>query len=159
MEELRHEKLAGTIFQVLIDGEDSTRLMIWGQMINLEIIRQRGLDDGKRAGSWVIDGNTDEDTIRKLVKGIEEVDPEVMDSLPMPRLGGEMAGDPTWDDILVDELGWPRGIAKDPQLLDDGLYESYDQAFSEGLETEIMRAAKVYLGEVEFYEIISGARS
>src|SRR5437879_1965057 len=63
---------------------------------------------GVAAGSWVIDGNTSEDTARSLLQGIEDDDPMVMDSLPDPSWSGEWADEPTYE-----ELAREAGLSED----------------------------------------------
>lgn len=62
--------------------------------------------DGKAAGtvaaSWVTDGNTSRETYARILRGLEDGDPEILDSLPWPNLSGEWANDPT-----------PRSLAED----------------------------------------------
>ena len=53
----------------------------------VETIRRRGRIDGRAAGSWVIDGNTPDETCARILGGIEEGDPEILDALPELRLG------------------------------------------------------------------------
>lgn len=57
-----------------------------------------GADAGIAAGTWVIDGNTSDETCRAILASIEDGDGEFIDSIPSP-LSGE------WADGLT-----PRGI-------------------------------------------------
>lgn len=70
-----------------------------------EAIRQAtkdGRDAGVGAASWAYDGNTPLEWYRKMLKGIEDGDPMILDSVREPNLSGEYAGDPT-----------PRSLAED----------------------------------------------
>jgi hypothetical protein len=108
-------------------------------------IRERGMDDGVAAASWLVDGNTPhpEEVLDRLVDGLENGDPAIIDDLPHPRLGGEFADDPTWEDVLQAELE-----EYDEERVQNGEYEDlfdvYCIAFSEGVEKEIRRMMKVY---------------
>lgn len=46
--------------------------------------QEQGFADGKSAGTWVFDGNTDQRTYAAILKGIEDGDPMVLDGLPQP---------------------------------------------------------------------------
>lgn len=52
-----------------------------------------GHERGVAAGSWVIDGNTSEETARNLLRGIDDGDPVVYDVLPFAPLSGEWPTD------------------------------------------------------------------
>lgn len=103
---------------------------------NEDTIRERGLSDGKAAGSWVIDGNTSKERAREIFDGIEDSDGKILDELPTLTLG-EWADDPTWREILDDE-----GIECDEETADD-LWRTYSDAWSEGMLAEVQRAARL----------------
>lgn len=97
-------------------------------------IRQRGLDDGSTAASWLVDGSTKDPfkVLSDIMSGIEDGDPAILDALPEPRVGGENADDPTWEDICQAEI----------ERYDDGedkLYAVYVEAFHDGVLNEIAR--------------------
>ena len=100
---------------------------------------EAGYAHGEDAGSWVIDGNTSADTARYLLKGLEDGDPEVYDRLPDSPLSGEWAGDPTPASVLSD-----LGISENCDGADDLLNE-YENAFRDGVEDEVTRAAQAIL--------------
>jgi hypothetical protein len=95
--------------------------------------RQLGTEAGKNAGSWVIDGNSDDDTIRRIVTGYADFDPETLDMQPSP-LSGEFADDPTPRDVLA-ELGI------DDTEGTEYLLDEYDAGFAEGYWSAIIDAA------------------
>lgn len=104
-------------------------------------IHTRGEYDGKAAASWFFDGNTPSGVYPRILKGIEDGDPVVMDMLPTPRVGGENADEPTWEEIVKDETNIE-------EMSDDGeqdLYEIYSAAFQSAVEAEISRICKVQL--------------
>jgi hypothetical protein len=98
-------------------------------------MRKRGHDDGWDAASWMVDGNTPEPFmfVSRILTGMEEGDPEIMDSLPMPRIGGEFADDPTWEQICQDVVGH-YGLDGEQDLL--GVYE---EGFHEGVEAQLRK--------------------
>lgn len=62
---------------------------------------------GRNAAGWVFDGNTSEETYRRVLKGIDDGDPEVMDAYRAPDLSGEFADSYSEDD-LAEELDTDR---------------------------------------------------
>lgn len=90
-------------------------------------------EHGKAAASWAFDGNTDRATYEAARKGIDEGDPEVMDSFRVPDLSGEYAGE-------YDE----QDLARDLDIPVDE-YDTIDEASTEYLNS--VNAA--YWAEVE----------
>jgi hypothetical protein len=105
----------------------------------LEAAEQEGYEAGKAAGSWVIDGNTPEETARYILQGIEDGDPAVMDSLPSSPLSGEWADAPLPRDILE---GFD--MDEDDDAADD-LLTAYEDGFSRGVMDEVERSARAAL--------------
>lgn len=66
----------------------------------IEEARRMGEERGRDVASWYFDGNTTTETYAAVLRGIEEGDPEVMDTLPCSPLSGEWAGDPVPADVL-----------------------------------------------------------
>lgn len=93
-----------------------------------------GYDRGQTSGSWVIDGNTSEDHARRLLAGITDGDPEIMDMAPAP-LSGEWAGE------SIPELSDEYGI----DLTDETNADEFEQGFSEGFWDEVETSAKAVL--------------
>jgi hypothetical protein len=58
----------------------------------------------ENAASWVFDGNTDTDTYRRVLAGIEDGDPEIMDALPFLDWSGQWADGPDWGQTFGDAL-------------------------------------------------------
>jgi hypothetical protein len=100
-------------------------------------VEARGYADGHAAATWV--EVPDEETARKILAGFSEGDPEVLDALPAPRLGGEYADDPTWSDVLREE-GCDDSDDGRPELFD-----AYAWAFSCASEREVIRACRAML--------------
>jgi hypothetical protein len=64
--------------------------------------RERGKSDGEAAASWVGDGNTDPVTWARLLAGMRDGDPAILDSLPAPDLSGQWAGSLTGPELVRD---------------------------------------------------------
>lgn len=101
-----------------------------------------GYEAGKAAGSWVIDGNTAEGTARAYLAGIEEGDPEVLDTLPSSPLSGEYA-----DGLLPRDVLAMFGLDEDAPNADD-ILNAYEAGYSSGVVDEVARSARAILPEV-----------
>lgn len=96
---------------------------------------RRGAEDGKAAGSWVIDGNTSTETALYLLRGIEDGDPQVLDALPCSPLSGEFA-----DGLLPrDVLEWYE--VDEDHLAADDILTAYEQGFDRGAMDEVQTSA------------------
>jgi hypothetical protein len=124
------------IIDIAIKDVEPAVLREWIQNIESEIIRQRGVKDGRGAGSWVFDGNSDQEYVDKIQQGVKDGDPEIIDGLPEPRVGGEFADEPTWENILTDE-GIPVDSSLDPTGRQE-LFDVYTAAFRDGVEHEVL---------------------
>ena len=108
-----------------------------------ERARQLGFDAGQAAGTWVFDGNTDTRTYAKMLEGIEEGDPEILDKLPnMAPLSGEWADGPT-PASLLSELGLNPD---EPEEWFDGLLDAYEVGYHDGVVFEVTATARHHLG-------------
>lgn len=102
-----------------------------------------GLEHGRAAGSWVFDGNTHEDMIRRVLQGYDDGDPETMELLEPYPLSGEWADDPTPATVYaIAGVDDPEAFDPAGQLLTD-----YELAFSEGFWGEVIRSGRAMLGE------------
>jgi len=102
-------------------------------------MRNRGFTDGENAAAWMVDGNTPDPFmfLSKIMTGIEECDPEILDDLPHPRVGGEFADDPTWEDICIEILGeYNDG--------EDEMFAVYTESFHEGVINQIRKMYRDY---------------
>ena len=88
---------------------------------------------GVSAASWMIDGNTTEETARRILAGIEDGDPMILDMLP-GFIIGEYAGD------SLPEL-FPWAPAEDRDELADHFLAGYDQ----GMEDELAERCREIL--------------
>ncbi|MEV4575946.1 hypothetical protein AB0K16_22140 [Nonomuraea jabiensis] len=103
--------------------------------------RELGTDHGKEAAAWYFDGNTPEYTYRRVLKGIEDGDPEVLDTFPTHGLSGEMA-----DGFSARDLEIALGINPDDESEDFGdVCDAYEEAFNTAVETEIARVARIHV--------------
>lgn len=105
--------------------------------------RAKGADHGRAAASWYFDGNTDEGTYVAVLRGIEDGDPEILDTFPLSPLSGEWADEPTPASVL-EELGVPEddGSGKDDTLRDE-ILGAYEDGFYEASADEIERVARL----------------
>lgn len=94
-----------------------------------------GYEHGLAAGSWVFDGNSTQESIRKVLKGFDEGDPEIMDLQPSP-LSAEWAGE------SIPELTERYGVA----LEEDEKADQFEQGFADGYWDEVQRSGKALLG-------------
>lgn len=105
----------------------------------IELSKQHGSEKGKAAGSWVIDGNTEQAAAQRILDGYEASDPEIMDMCPAP-LSGEFAGEPI-PSMVLDELG----IGFDHESADEVL-DAFEDAFSNAFWQEVIRSASILCG-------------
>jgi hypothetical protein len=65
-----------------------------------------GTEHGKSAASWVFDGNTSDETYRRVLSMLDDGDPAVFDMYRTPDFSGEFAGDYTetelWSECGLD---------------------------------------------------------
>ncbi len=59
--------------------------------------KELGRDAGKAAATWVFDGSTTEDACQRVLGGIDDGDPAVLDAIEPPAIGP--AADYTQDDL------------------------------------------------------------
>jgi hypothetical protein len=103
-------------------------------------LEARGYKDGHAAATWF--APQDERTARWILDGLDAGEPEVIDYLPAPRLGGEWADEPTWSNVLADE-GCEDSDDGRPELLD-----AYQYAYSCAAERAVVRSCRAMLGLV-----------
>jgi hypothetical protein len=107
--------------------------------------RKDGRTAGENAASWAFDGNTPRETYERVLRGIENGDPETLDAFRTPNLSGEDADNPTPGTLAeaydIDERRDPDGT-----LLDQACTEwenAASQAFWFGVERECRRHVEV----------------
>ena len=96
-----------------------------------------GRDAGKAAASWMFDGNTTERAYRRVLHGIEEGDPQVLDAWqpPAPSDG---------EDYTEADLAADLGLADRAPAMADAV-AAYLDAASESLWHEAERLARGHL--------------
>jgi ribosome modulation factor len=105
----------------------------------LERAEQEGYEAGKAAGSWLLDGNSSEETARRLLAGIEDGDPEILEALPSSPLSGECA-----DGLMPrDVLGW-YDLDEEHDAADDVL-RAFEDGYDRGVQDEATRSARAFL--------------
>lgn len=90
----------------------------------------RGEEDGEAAASWYFDGNTTLETYERVLEGIENGDPEILDTIPGCPLSGEWADGTTPADVLS-ALGVPE---------EDDAEDDYLRAYEDGYESAALGA-------------------
>lgn len=105
----------------------------------LERAEEAGYEHGVAAGSWVVDGRTSPEVARRLLDGVADGDPLVVDLLPSSPLSGEWAGDPSPRDVLES-----FDLDEDDDLADEVL-TAYEAGFSRGVQDEAVKAARALL--------------
>jgi len=101
----------------------------------IEQARELGAEHGQNAASWYFDGNTSQDTYAGVLRGIEDGDPEVLDTFPSAPLSGEWADDPTPFGVLA-----ALDVPEDHDAADDCL-SAYVDGFSEAVHDTISETA------------------
>jgi hypothetical protein len=97
-----------------------------------------GRDAGKAAAGWVLDGNTTEEAYQRVLRGIEEGDPAVLDAVEPPAIGPGAGYD---QDDLARDLGIEPGDRGLPRAA-SAYAGAFTSAFWQGTE----RAARDRLG-------------
>jgi hypothetical protein len=94
--------------------------------------------NGRDAASWIFDGNTTRETYERFQKGIDEGDPEVLDSVRTPSLSGEYSDDYS-EEQLMEDCGY---VDHDGTDLRNALAEQYLLEVSTAFWHEIERMAR-----------------
>ncbi len=97
-----------------------------------------GRDAGKTAATWVFDGNTPGEAYQRVLRGIDEGDPAVLDATEPPAIGPAAGYD---QDDLARDLGIEPGDRALPRAV-----SAYADAFTEAFWRETERAARDHAG-------------
>jgi hypothetical protein len=97
---------------------------------------------GKNSAGWVTDGNTTRERYAELLRGIEECDPMVLDSVREPSFSGEYADDYSEADLARD-LGVDGGDYDEEGQAE--IVEAYLDAARSAFWDEIERVCRVQL--------------
>lgn len=105
-----------------------------------------GEQDGRDAASWYFTGSEDRDQYQQVLKGIEDGDPAILDTLPGSPLSGEFAGDMA-PNALYEQLGVTELQLRNWEQSDelDQLCTAYEEGFSTGVGDEITRQCRIML--------------
>jgi hypothetical protein len=95
-----------------------------------------GREHGANAASWYFDGDTGESTYRAVLLGIEEGDPEVLDTFPSSPLSGEWA-----DSYSLADLASDTETPQDSDAFDD-VCRSYEDGFYAAAHDSIEATAR-----------------
>jgi len=98
-----------------------------------------GREAGNDAASWYYN-RTDpsRDDLLKVLKGIEDGDPEILDTFASSPLSGEHADSPT-PQTLYDMLGMGSGRV---EFVGDEVCEAFEQAFSTAYESNVVEQTR-----------------
>jgi len=102
--------------------------------------RANGYSDGEDAASWLLDGNSSDAAALKLLRGIRDGDPEVLDQLPGSPLSGEYAGEKVPNDVLRDV-----DLEEDDELAEAAI-AAYEDGFDSGVHDGAEKLALRQLG-------------
>jgi hypothetical protein len=115
-----------------------------------------GVQAATDAASWVIDGNTSADHIRRVLAMLDDGDPEADDYLPAPDLSGEWAGAPTPDSLYEEIIGEnlhdatiDAGLASETLVgsVADAIADAWEAGVSHTFTTECERILRAALPE------------
>lgn len=123
-----------------------------------EYARAEGAERGRNAAEWYAQDTFGgrvtrgaDAAARKVLQGIDDGDPEIWDTLPVPDLSGE------WADLLngsqlVSDAVEAAGIdeeTEDVNSLFADVCDAYENAFHDSVVATIARYAKNTLGEID----------
>jgi hypothetical protein len=109
-------------------------------MTKCEEAAELGRCAGYAAATWVFDGNTAPETYARVLRGIEDGDPEILDAYRMPDLSGEYADDPTPATLAAMLELDPEDEDQAAELED--CCDAYCDGASEAFWAEVERAAR-----------------
>lgn len=103
---------------------------------------EMGVEAGRAAASWAVDGNSNQHHIRQMLVMFEEGDPALHDYLPTyPDLSGEWADAPTPQSLAQDIMG-PDYRTDDPMVeaLADAWERGVAEVYLDACESEYRKA-------------------
>lgn len=124
----------------------------------LDDARSLGEQHGRNAASWweqdAIGGRASGDTravARRVLRGINDGDPEILDSLPCPNLSGEWADGMTPAELFAYlDIEVPDDHESDPfNQWSDEICSEYETGASQGAQDEVARLCKSHLTDEE----------
>jgi len=75
-------------------------------------LREQVADIAHAAASWSFDGNTTEEHYRRILAGIDDGDPEVLDALAGVDWSGQWADGPQWEGLFAEYIGEDHGLSE-----------------------------------------------
>lgn len=122
-----------------------------------EYARKLGEEEGRNAAAWweqdAIGGRVtsgEEETATRVLQGLEDGDPEILDALPFPDLSGEWAERMTGPELVTQALESVGLVGGDPSHLlewDNEICDAYELAFSQAAQDAITEACRSVLSE------------
>jgi len=97
-----------------------------------------GRDAGRAAATWVFDGSTPEEAYQRVLRGIDEGDPAVLDAIEPPAIGPAAGYD---EGDLARDLGIEPGDRALPRAV-----SAYADAFTGSFWQETERTAREHTG-------------
>lgn len=108
--------------------------------------RKLGREAGESAASWAYDGNTGDEWYARTLAGLDEGDPEVLDSFNVPNLSGEWADSPTPTSLMA-ELGFDESDPR-AEWLTDELCTAWEDAAGQAFWWEIERVCRAHVAQI-----------
>lgn len=110
-----------------------------------------GKEHGSNAASWVFNGPIPDGGYAKILEGIDDGDPEVLDKLPSPDLSGQDAGSMTPAELLV-EIGVYEPLVEQREMwasqfaeLEQQCCDAYEEAFTHSVEFDVAHTCRYHL--------------
>jgi hypothetical protein len=99
-----------------------------------------GRENGKSAASWY---DVDEENAARILAGIEDGDPAILDTFPGPDLSGQWADEPNGRQVY-------ENICNEAEVRYDeddetDVLDVYEEAYNTAVEDELARRARYYL--------------
>jgi hypothetical protein len=109
--------------------------------------REMGRRAGIAAASWVFDGNTSPFQVERMVKWMDDGDPQYEQYLPArPNLSGEWADDPTPGTLAYEITGLDSDYPGFDQIV-DAIADAWEAGVDETFEVECERILREALSE------------
>lgn len=132
---------AGTAHEFYADVYTNTSLE--GRLLEAAA-NKLGAEAGTAAGTWY---EVDSSSAERVLLGIDEGDPEVLDTLPSCDLSGQLADVPGSEDVLrsiYSEAGVEWSILAEADLYRSDTLDIYEIAFNDAACEEVVRQARYH---------------
>jgi hypothetical protein len=113
----------------------------------LAAARREGREAGINAAGWIFDGHNTwtREGLERILQGLNDGDPKILDSIPWPNLSGEWADAPT-PQTMVSECGLEDDDPRSDWLIDE-MCSVWETAASDACEREIVRLCRFHLAD------------